>query len=710
MNLLLRVMLPLILVIAVVTPLQAQPPDGSQLPFEENGCALCHGEESLWSGDQRRLYVPQSSLSEDVHALRGVNCHDCHGGDASTLDLRRAHATTVAADDGYLVFRTSLDDVLQACGDCHSSAQLDLRKSVHARAERASESEAGTVLSCGRCHGEKTHGMLPVDDPRSPVNLQQQIETCGGCHRHDRDSYRRTVHGVGLFESGLVIAAVCADCHGAHAIYYAADERSSLNTANVGNTCGDCHEGIGDQIRASVHGRPVSNPQASEGERLEQQRRNPVCTDCHQGHRLAKTSTGEYRLQVTNYCGNCHGELTGRYAMSTHGELTELGYSPAAKCPDCHGAHAILAVDDPQGPLASGANRLATCRQCHTHAVKNFSQFDPHADHKNAEKYPTLHMVYATTHGIFFAFMLFFVIHAFLWFVRSFVSVLQGGRHRTLVAGQYVIARFTPLNRFFYIALLISFLGLTATGLPLKFSTQSWAHAYVRALGGFEYTSVWHRIFGVTALVCVAGYLVCAVRSLWLRRHRGVKWRTILWGPDSPIPCWRDVRDLFGMARWFFGMGPKPKFERWTYWEKYDYWMACIACLLVGTTGLMMWYPNAFCRIISGHTLNLARVIHVELAVLTTSFLFIFHFFHTHFRPEKFPLDLSSVTGLVDESHLREHRPEYLARLEESQALAEMRRPAPSRRRLWLTFLAAAVVFAAGLGLLAVAVTASLGK
>ena len=70
------------------------------------------------------------------------------------------------------------------------------------------------------------------------------------------------------------------------------------------------------------------------------------------------------------------------------------------------------------------ANRLATCRQCHTHAVKNFTQFDPHADHKNAEKYPTLHRLF-TTHGLFLAFFLFFVIHAFLWFVRSFVAVLS---------------------------------------------------------------------------------------------------------------------------------------------------------------------------------------------------------------------------------------------------------------------------------------------
>ena len=68
------------------------------------------------------------------------------------------------------------------------------------------------------------------------------------------------------------------------------------------------------------------------------------------------------------------------------------------------------------------------------------------------------------------------------------------------------------------------------------------------------------------------------------------------------------------MFRWFLGLGPKPTFDRWTYWEKYDYWMAVIACVLVGTTGLIMLYPNVFCLVISGKTLNLARMFHVQLA------------------------------------------------------------------------------------------------
>ncbi len=688
----------------------AQPPSGSQLPDDENGCALCHGEARLWTGPQQHLFVPRASLAEDVHRLKGVNCHDCHGGNPATLDVPLAHAPEVASGSGLMPFRQTPEVTRQACAVCHQEAALLVRKSVHARAERASDTVPGEVLLCNRCHGA-AHGLLAAADPRSPVCLDHQVATCGACHEGDLESYTITAHGRSLFQSGLIKAAVCADCHGAHGIYYAADERSTLHLLQVAETCGKCHQGIGDMIERSVHGGHKGLGQPGQEETSQKKwGRMPTCTDCHQGHRLFQTDSADFSSQVVNFCGNCHPDLTGRYAMSTHGELTELGYVAAAQCPDCHGSHGILPISDPQSRLAAGENRLDTCRQCHTHAVANFSRFDPHADHKNAEKYPALYGVYSVTHTLFYAFMAFFVIHGSLWFLRSFIIVLRQGRHRTLVAGRHVIQRFTPANRLIYVTLLVALLGLTATGLPLKYSSQQWARVYVRTLGGFEYTSFLHHIFGFLALGCCAAHVVFVIVSLLGQRRRQVPWPRLLWGPDSPAPSVRDARDLLGMVRWFFGMGPKPTFDRWTYWEKYDYWMAVVACLLVGTSGLIMMFPNAFCRVISGESLNLARMFHVELALLASSFLFVFHFFHTHFRPEKFPLDLSSVTGLVSEQHLRAQRPDYVARLEQSGQLASMQRPAPTRHRLWLIFLASAVIFLIGIGLLAVALTAAIGK
>jgi hypothetical protein len=131
---------------------------------------------------------------------------------------------------------------------------------------------------------------------------------------------------------------------------------------------------------------------------------------------------------------------------------------------------------------------------------------------------------------------------------------------------------------------------------------------------------------------------------------------------------------------------------------------------LAGFSGLLLWYPNLFCLVLPGEVLNVAKVIHAELVIPAASLVFIIYFFHTHFRPEKFPLDLSALTGLVSEEHLEKYRPEYVDRLRRAGKLEESRRTAPSGSHLRLTLLAGFVVFSLGLCLLAVILLASLGE
>ncbi len=39
-------------------------------------------------------------------------------------------------------------------------------------------------------------------------------------------------------------------------------------------------------------------------------------------------------------------------------------------------------------------------------------------------------------------------------------------------------------------------------------------------------------------------------------------------GPDSLMPNWQDFKRYESTFKWFFGMGERPQFDRWTYWEK----------------------------------------------------------------------------------------------------------------------------------------------
>jgi hypothetical protein len=106
----------------------------------------------------------------------------------------------------------------------------------------------------------------------------------------------------------------------------------------------------------------------------------------------------------------------------------------------------------------------------------------------------------------------------------------------------------------------------------------------------------------------------------------------------------------------------------------------------------------------------MAKMIHSEFAIYIGSFLFLIHYFHAHFRPEKFPMDLSVLTEMVSEQHLRKYRPDYVARLEREGQLDQLRTTAPSKRRLWLNVVAGIVVFGFGLCLLAITLLASLGE
>ena len=720
MSVFLRGLLLTAVAVAAGRDVTAQPPKGSQLSPEENSCATCHGEPGIWEEDSRRLYISKESLAEDVHFLGGVNCHDCHGGNPGSFDVPEAHATNVGGTDSSLIpFRAKLDDVRKACGNCHEQQRLGVLEGVHDKAGEKDERGVSSELDCGRCHGAKAHGMVAAGDSRSPVFLDGQVKVCGDCHEKAFQSYDASAHGRGLYASGLSVTAVCADCHGAHGIYRAREERSTLHATNVAATCATCHRFIEERLAKSVHG--GGNGPGGETEKAApggDVKRKPSCTDCHQGHDPGAPGSARFRRGLPSRCAHCHVEQSSGYAISMHGELTELDYGPAAMCADCHGAHDILPMSSPDSKL-SPANRQATCAECHPHASRNFARFDPHADHRDPKRNLLLYLVYMVLISFLISTFSFFGLHSILWFVRSLVDVMKNGRPKPLMPGAAAYVRFSAGHRVAHTLLVISFLGLAVTGLPLKYSHYRWAQTLAYAFGGFESTGVWHRLFGLVNIAILAIY-VFRMLGRWLAgpghqraghqpkvgpeawsAGRGVSRTSLIFGPDSPVPNLRDLKDFLKMIRWFFGLGPKPTFERWSYWEKYDFWGACADIVVIGLTGLVLWFPALFCAYLPGQVLNIAKVIHSTQALLATGFVFAIHFFNTHLRPEKFPMDMSILTGLISEEDAREERPEYLERMRQAGKLDELRTTVPSRPRILLIMLGGMLALAIGLGLLA---------
>jgi cytochrome b subunit of formate dehydrogenase len=110
-------------------------------------------------------------------------------------------------------------------------------------------------------------------------------------------------------------------------------------------------------------------------------------------------------------------------------------------------------------------------------------------------------------------------------------------------------------------------------------------------------------------------------------------------------------------------LGPQPRFDRYAYWEKFDYWAVFWGMGIIGLSGYAMWFPSFFSRFMRGSTLNVALLLHGEEALLALWFIFAIHFFNTHLRPGSFPMDLVIFTGREEEKEFREKRPQEYQRL-----------------------------------------------
>ncbi len=131
--------------------------------------------------------------------------------------------------------------------------------------------------------------------------------------------------------------------------------------------------------------------------------------------------------------------------------------------------------------------------------------------------------------------------------------------------------------------------------------------------------------------------------------------------------------------------------------------------IIIGLTGLILWFPNFFCLVLPGTALNIAQVVHSTQALLATGFVFAIHFFNAHLRPDKFPGDMSVMTGLVSEEEFKDERPDYFQRLQREGKLEAMRTTSPGWFVLLSTRLFGLVALSIGLALLLGMILAALG-
>jgi cytochrome b subunit of formate dehydrogenase len=285
-----------------------------------------------------------------------------------------------------------------------------------------------------------------------------------------------------------------------------------------------------------------------------------------------------------------------------------------------------------------------------------------------------------------------------MWFPHSLREIRRKRSEATTgTQKRIMVRRFDPIIRQMHFVLILSFFGLALTGMVLKFSYMRWAQWLSDFLGGAHACGTIHRICAVAMFIVFVIHIGYIVQR---KRKTGSTWKEILLGPGTLIPTWRDAQEFVATVKWFRGKGPRPQYGEWTYWEKFDYFAVFWGVAIIGSTGLFLWFPEEFTLVLPGWLINVAQIIHSDEALLAVGFIFTIHFFNTHFRPEKFPMDMVMFTGVVSEEELKEERPRFYEQLEESGELEERRtEEAPAKEYKFWAAIFGAVALVIGFGM-----------
>lgn len=268
--------------------------------------------------------------------------------------------------------------------------------------------------------------------------------------------------------------------------------------------------------------------------------------------------------------------------------------------------------------------------------------------------------------------------------------------------------RFNGFHRFLHVLIMISFLGLVLTGMPLKFHTSAWAQVLAASLGGIEMAGLLHRVCGVITFSYFVLHLIFAVHYIFrVREEPLLKW---FLGPNSMVPWIKDLEDVTGHILWFLGMQDRPKFDRFTYWEKFDYLAVFWGVGIIGFSGLTLWFPEFFSKFLPGWAFNVSIILHSDEALLAAGFIFTIHFFNTHLRPDKFPLDHVIFTGRLSEEEFRHERPLEYQRMVDQGKLDALETTAPSSCSLLWSRIVGYLAYGIGLVMIILIIYSVIGQ
>jgi cytochrome b subunit of formate dehydrogenase len=593
------------------------------LPEGNSACLTCH-DGHVEGGDLGY----DSTLAASTHG--GFSCMDCH---SSVEEL--PHPEQLPAVD---------------CGQCHMDEAETYQ--WHGRLRVPSGED---IPGCADCHG--SHDILPSSDKQSSVNPQNLPETCGNCHenlnltkKHEIlygkavEVYQSSVHGKATM-GGIYFAATCNDCHSAggsaHRILPPNDPESPIYHFNIPRTCGKCHRNIENDYWEGIHGKLVSRGEVDA----------PVCTHCHGEHGIISPDDPRSAVSPTRLaeatCAPCHesaylndkyGIPTGRlrsYVDSYHGLKSKAGDLTVANCASCHGAHRILPHTDPTSSIYP-ANLKQTCGHCHPAISAEMAQTPIHGT-PGISQTPAagvVRYIYIVAIVLIIGVM---IIHWLIDLRRQIKDVNKKEQ----------IRRMTLSEVWQHTFLMISFIALVISGFALRFSDAFWVHWLFGWEGGFPLRGIIHRVSAVVLIITAIWHVA------YMTSVRGRQFMVDI------FPRKKDFRQFVQMVTYNLGISKiKPRFGRFSYWEKAEYWALVWGTVVMILTGIFLWFDNLAVRYFPKGFLDVMLVVHYYEAWLATLAILVWHMYSTVFKPDVYPMNPSWYTGKMPAEVYKEEHPE----------------------------------------------------
>ncbi len=242
-------------------------------PPGNDDCLACHGDSDAKRANGTSIAVDEKVFAGSTHGP--LACVDCHQDLATTQEF--PHPDTLAK---------------VRCAACHDEEGAKYHDSIHSWAkERAGLTSAAPA--CADCHGQ--HDIQGRDDPHARVFRANVPPTCGSCHQGVVAQYNHGIHGSKV-KAGSGNAPVCTDCHTAHTIQRADNDRFRLG---VTAECGTCHSEVVESFRRTFHGKVTELGFVTVA----------ACADCHGAHDILPASdsgSAVSRAHLVETCRKCH--------------------------------------------------------------------------------------------------------------------------------------------------------------------------------------------------------------------------------------------------------------------------------------------------------------------------------------------------------------------------------------------------------------------